>query len=64
MTPIDEHSLNFFSKSIFNWSVERSKFFTVEKIDASSAKSLVLQERFFDKSSLWIRKNRDPKTEP
>ena len=56
MTPIDEHSLNFFSKSIFNWSVE--------KIDASSAKSLVLQERFFDKSSMWIRKNRDPKTEP
>ena len=42
--------LEIFSKSLFNWSVERLIFFTVEKIDVSLAKSLVLEERFFDKS--------------
>ena len=42
--------LEIFSKSLFNWSADRLTFFTVEKIDVSSAKSLVLEERLFDKS--------------
>ena len=39
-----------FSKLLFTWSVGTLIFFTGEKIDVSSAKSLVFDERFFDRS--------------
>ena len=34
----------------FTWSLETLMFFTVEKIDVSSANSVVFDDRFFDRS--------------
>ena len=39
-------------------------FFTTEKRDVSSAKSLQFQIRSFDKSFMEIRNNKAPKIEP
>ena len=51
-------------KSSFSCNDDRLISWTTEKIEVSSAKSLAVDDRFLDKSLIYTKNNRGPKTDP
>ena len=51
-------------KSSFSCNNDRLISWTTEKIEVSSAKSLAVDDRFLDKSLIYTKNNRGPKTDP
>ena len=51
-------------KSSFNCFADKSTSCTTEKMDISSAKSFVIDDKFLLRSLIYIKKKRGPKMEP
>ena len=51
-------------KSSFNYFADKSTSWTTEKMDVSSAKSLLIDDKFLRRSLIYIKKKRGPKMEP